>query len=55
MLTIMLDVGWYGLGLTTRPVFYLSLGIVRLGVSIPALDRLLRREADDLRARRAAP
>ena len=50
MFTLSLDVGWYGFGYDRQAMYYLSLGVVRLGLSIPALDRVLHREAAARRA-----
>ena len=55
MLTITIDIGWYGFGYDRQAMHYLSLGLVRLGLSIPALDRVLHREAAARRALGRAP
>ncbi|UZO91733.1 hypothetical protein [Roseomonas mucosa] len=41
MLSIILDLGWYGFGWSSGPYYTVSLGILRLGLSVPALDRLM--------------
>ena len=53
MLSIILDVGLYWPGVELRPIFRISLVVVRIGLSIPALDRLLHEQAEALKLRRA--
>ena len=55
MLTITIDIGWYGFGVHRDSIPYLSLGLIRLGLSIPALDRVLHREAAARRALGRSP
>lgn len=49
-MSLILDFGWYGFGVASGPIRSVSLGVIRIGISIPALDKLLAREAAAKRA-----
>lgn len=53
LLSIILDLGWFGFGWSSGPYYTVSLGIMRFGLSVPSFDRLMAQTVKAVRESKA--